>query len=65
MKRGMYLGGWSSLGKTKYTTLDDAIKAMDGVEDAGGIVYDGKNFTVRKNGNPRISKKTEVLFLKN
>lgn len=65
MKRGMYLGGWSSLGKTKYTTLDDAINAMDGVEDAGGIVYDGKNFTIRKNGNPRISKKTEVLFLKN
>lgn len=64
MKRGMYLGGWSSAGKTKYTTLDDAIKAMDGVDDAGGIVYDGKHFTVRKNGNPRLSKKTEVLLTK-
>jgi hypothetical protein len=64
MKRGMYLGGWSSAGKTKYTTMDDAINAMDGVDDAGGIVYDGKHFTVRKNGNPRVSKKTESLFLK-
>ena len=26
MKRGMYLGGYSSAGKTKYTTLNDAIK---------------------------------------
>ena len=64
MKRGMYLGGYSSAGKSKYTTLDDAIKAMDGHEDAGGIVYDGKHFTIRKNGNPRVSKKNEVLLVK-
>ena len=62
MKRGMYLGGYSSAGKTKYTTLHDAIQGMDGVDDAGGIVFDGKHFTIRKNGNPRVSKKSEILI---
>ena len=65
MKRGMYLGGYSSAGKTKYTTLDEAIQGMDGCDDAGGIVYDGKHFTIRKNGNPRISKKNEILITPN
>jgi len=66
MKRGMYLGGYSKAGKTKYSTLHDAIQGMHGHDDAGGIVFDGKNFTIRKNGNPRISKKkNEHLFIKN
>jgi hypothetical protein len=64
MKRGMYLGGYSKAGKTKYGNLTEAIEAMEGCEDAGGIVFDGKNYTIRKTGNPRISKKNERLFIK-
>ena len=65
MKKSMYLGGYSTAGKTKYSSLNDAIEAMEGHDDAGGIVFDGKNYTIRKNGNPRISKKkNEVLFMK-
>ena len=65
MKRGMYLGGYSTAGKTKYSSLTDAIEGMDGHDDAGGIVFDGKNYTIRKNGNPRITKKiNELLFIK-
>ena len=62
-KNGMYLGGYSSAGKTRYTLLNDAINATKDITDFGGIVYDGKHFTIRKNGTPRISKKSEVLII--
>ena len=64
LRKGMFLGGYSSAGKTRYDSLDDAVSAMNGVDDAGGIVYDGKNYTIRKNGNPRVSQKSELLYLK-
>ena len=48
----MYLGGYSKAGKTKYTTLEEAIEGMKGFDDAGGIVFDGKSYTIRKNGIP-------------
>ena len=63
MKRGMYLGGYSTAGKTKYTKLDDAIQGMDGIDDAGGIVFDGKHFTIRKMvTHVSLSKKNEILI---
>ena len=64
-KKGMYLGGYSKVGNTKYTTLLDAITAMNDCDDAGGIVYDGKHFTIRKIGTPRLSKKGETLITPN
>ena len=61
LKRGMYLVGYGS-SKTKYKTLNDA---MDNIHDSdGGIVFDGKHYTIRKSGNPRTSTRGELLFLK-
>ena len=61
LKRGMYLVGYGS-SKTKYKTLQLAI---DNIQDSdGGVVYDGKFYTIRKSGNPRTSSKAEVLYFK-
>lgn len=61
LKKGMYLVGYGSC-KTKFNSLNDA---MDNLQDSdGGIVYDGKSYTIRKTGNPRSSSKGEVLYLK-
>lgn len=61
LKRGMYLVGYGS-SKTKYKTLQLAI---DNIQDSdGGIVFDGKSYTIRKSGNPRTSSKAEVLYFK-
>lgn len=61
LKKGMYLVGYGST-KTKYKTLNDAMENI--LDSDGGVVFDGKCYTIRKNGNPRISSKGEVLFLK-
>ena len=61
LKKGMDLVGYGS-SKTKYKTLDDAVSNLQ--DSDGGVVFDGKSYTIRKNGNPRISGKGEVLFLK-
>lgn len=58
----MYLAGYSSAGKKRYDTLEGAIADMDGVADAGGVVYDGKSYTIRKTGNMKVSGKGEMLY---
>jgi len=58
----MYLAGLAS--KIKYDTMDAAVDAFSAVDNAGGIVFDGKHFTLRKNGPPKTSLKFEVLWTK-
>jgi len=64
MKKGMYLTGYSKAGKTKYDTIQDAIDNIKDFEDVGGIVYDGKHYTIRKIGTPKKSSNKEILFIK-
>ena len=59
---GKMITGYSSAGKTKYDSLDSAIEAMK--EDSGGIVFDGKKYTIRKIGTVKDSNKNETLWLK-
>jgi len=57
-----FINGYSSAGKNKFDTLQDAIKAMS--EDSGGIVYHDNKYTIRKIGPVKLSKKNEILWIK-
>ena len=59
---GKMISGYSSAGKDKYNTLQDAINNMK--DDSGGIVFDGKKYTIRKIGTVKNSNKNEILWLK-
>ena len=59
----MYLKGLAS--KKRYDTLEGAVSAMESVDGAGGVVYDGKNYTIRKTGNPMACSQPNILWLKN
>ena len=57
----MFLKGLAS--KTKFSTLQDAFLAFSEVDNAGGIVYDGKNYTIRKTGTPKPTTNPEILWI--
>ena len=57
----MYLKGLAS--KKRYDTLESAVTAMESIE-CGGVVYDGKNYTIRKMGEPIQCSQPNILWLK-
>ena len=59
----MFLKGLAS--KKKYDTLESAVTAMESMDGAGGVVYDGKNYTLRKSGDPIECTQPNILWLKN
>ena len=59
----MYLKGLAS--KKRYDTLEGAVSAMESVEGAGGVVYDGKNYTIRKTGDAKDTTNPDILWVKN
>jgi hypothetical protein len=59
----MYMRGMAT--KKRYDTLEDAVSAMDSVEGAGGVVYDGKNYSLRKSGDAMACSQPNILWVKN
>ena len=57
----MYLKGYAD--KKKYGSLEDAVNAMK--DDAGGVVFDGKHYTIRKQGEAMECTQPNILWLKN
>ncbi len=62
-KTNSYLSGLAV--KTKFNSLENAVAEFDAVENAGGIVFDGKYFTIRKKGSIKTSTNPDVLWIKN
>ena len=62
-KANMYLKGYAD--KKKYGTLEEAGEAFSSVENAGGIVYDGKHYTIRKKGGAQECSQPNILWLYN
>merc|ERR1712070_427882 len=58
-KGNMFLKGYAD--KKKYGTLEEAGEAFSSVENAGGIVYDGKHYTIRKKGVAQECSQANIL----
>lgn len=58
-----YLKGVVS--KKRYGTLKDAVQGMEGLEGVGGVVYDGKSYTIRKSGEAIECSQPNILWVKN
>ena len=64
-KVGFFIKGYhkdSTKGKG-FKTFDEASAAIKTLHDVGGIVYDGKIYTIRKLGTPSPSSSGEILFI--
>jgi hypothetical protein len=59
----MYMRGMAS--KKRYNTLQEAVTAMESVDGAGGVVYDGKSYSLRKSGDAKETTNPDVLWVKN
>ena len=59
----MFMKGLAS--KKKYGTLLEAVNAMDAMDSAGGVVYDGKSYTIRKSGESIACSQPNILWVKN